>query len=621
MCRLFGNIGLNEISETISEKEFQSLTLLSKCGGPDHTGYYIRDRVWFGFNRLSILDITENGNQPIESPSQRYVTMLNGEIYNFRDLILEYNLNHLRSSSDSEVVSQLIDKIGFSETISRLNGMFAIVCWDIQNSELNICRDFAGIKPLFYSITQNGFVFSSQFDQILTHPWLQNWEWSETGLSEYFSMGYMVSPNTIVANVFSVEPGQLLNYKLGTREINKKKFQTFYRKHNNSILKETSIDTVNLVYETLKQTVKSQMISDVPLGVFLSGGIDSTLISAISKEINPKISSITVGFEEKDLDESTVALAYSKHLKIENKQYCLSRKEAKNILIEHNSQLTEPIADISSIPTFFANKMASADFKVMLSGDGGDELFWGYPRYQKIVNSRFLFAIPSLTAKKIYSKVFDKHDELFSTKLSAKTLGEANLKHSQNSSFSEIKEVLGLRGNLDSIKSAFEIKSLNKERILHSLRENDFYFFMQKVLTKVDRNSMSHGLEVRVPFLDLEMIKLSERIRPELTFKHQTPKYITKELLKKYITQNTIDFTKRGFTPPILNWILLDFKDEIEESIHSIEKLKLPIDYRNIYTQWVKLLKQEEANLNLIWAAYMLIVWKRRLDNIKIELC
>lgn len=619
MCRLFGNIGLKNNSESISEKEFRFLTLLSKAGGPDHTGYFMDDHVWFGFNRLSILDVSDNGNQPIFSPSKRFITMLNGEIYNFKELIDIYDLSELRSNSDSEVVCQLIDKIGYDKTIPLLEGMFAIVCWDFEELKLKIARDFAGIKPLFYTSNENGFVFSSQFDQIIMHPWLKNWDWNELGLGEYFSMGYMVSPNTIVKGVYSVQPGEMIEFNLNTGEVSHVLYESFFKEHDTARLMETSKETVNLVHETLKQSVKSQMISDVPLGVYLSGGIDSTLISAISKEINPELSSITIGFEDMSLDESTAALAYANHLKIENKQFKLGRKEAKNLLQEHNEKLTEPIADISSIPTFFANKMASTYFKVMLSGDGGDELFWGYPRYQKIANSRFLFRIPSLRGRKAFSKLLDRKNELFSNKLSAITLGEANLKHSQTTSFSDLSQVLGLDTELNNLIRDFELKSLKKSEILQGLRQNDFYYFLQKVLVKVDRNSMSNGLEVRVPFLDLQMIKLAEQIKPELTMGHQIPKFITKEILKRYIPVEQIDQSKKGFTPPLLNWVMIDFREEIEESLREIDNLQIPINSNNLFKEWTKLLNNEAANVNLIWAAYMLIVWKRNIEKIKIK--
>lgn len=617
MCRLFGNVGIEKLAGSISEREFQHLTMLSQSGGPDHTGYFMDDHVWFGFNRLSILDVSENGNQPISSPSKRFITMLNGEVYNFKELIDIYDLNGLRSNSDSEVVCQLIEKIGYDKTIPLLEGMFAIVCWDFEELKLKIARDFAGIKPLFYTSNENGFVFSSQFDQIIKHPWLKNWDWNELGLGEYFSMGYMVSPNTIVKGVYSVEPGEIIEFNLNTGVVSNVLYESFFKERDTAGLKETSKKTVNIVHETLKQSVKSQMISDVPLGVYLSGGIDSTLISAIAKEINPDLSSITIGFEDMNLDESAAALAYANHLKIENKQFKLGRKEAKNLLQEHNDKLTEPIADISSIPTFFANKMASTYFKVMLSGDGGDELFWGYPRYQKITNSRFLFRIPSLRGRKMYAKWLDRKNDLFSNKLSAITLGEANLKHSQTTSFSDISQVLGLDTELDNLIVDFELKPLKKSAILQELRKNDFYYFMQKVLAKVDRNSMANGLEVRVPFLDLRMIKLAEQINPELTISHQIPKYITKEILKRYIPEQQIDQSKKGFTPPLLNWLLIDFREEIEESLREIDNLQIPINANNLYKEWTKLLNNEAVNVNMIWAAYILIVWKRNIEKIK----
>jgi asparagine synthase (glutamine-hydrolysing) len=180
MCRLFGSVG----TTTIEQQEFEKLTLMSKKGGPDSTDFYTNENIQFAFNRLAILDTTSNGNQPFTSESGRYVLMLIGEIYNYKDIHTQFNLGELNSGSDAEVVLKLIEKISFEKAIHELNGMFAMSCWDSVERKLFLARDFAGIKPLFYSNTSEGVVFGSQFNQILKHPWCKKWSWSNIGLSE-----------------------------------------------------------------------------------------------------------------------------------------------------------------------------------------------------------------------------------------------------------------------------------------------------------------------------------------------------------------------------------------------------------------------------------------------------
>jgi asparagine synthase (glutamine-hydrolysing) len=224
MCRLFGSVG----TTTVEQQEFETLTLMSKKGGPDSTDYYTNENVQFGFNRLAILDTTSNGNQPFVSESGRYVLMLNGEIYNYKAIHRQFNLGDLKSGSDAEVVLKLIENISFEKAIHELNGMFAISCWDNQERKLFLARDFAGIKPLFYSNTLDGIVFGSQFNQILKHPWCKNWNWSTIGLSEYLQFGYMTHPYTVAENVYQLGVGEYLVYSFDSKNIAKKVYQRFY---------------------------------------------------------------------------------------------------------------------------------------------------------------------------------------------------------------------------------------------------------------------------------------------------------------------------------------------------------------------------------------------------------
>lgn len=567
MCRLFGNITQN--SSKLEFAEFEKLTLLSKSGGPDSTDYYEDDLVQFGFNRLSILDTSAAGNQPIVSPSSRYVVLMNGEIYNFKDLILQFHLQNLRSGSDVEVVAQLIEILPFLDVITLLDGMFALVVWDKLEKRCFMARDFAGIKPLFYAYSSKGLVFASQFNQISKHQWLSQKSIYEVGLREYIQLGYMQAPHTIFEGIKQLEPGKYITYSWEQEKIEIKQYQLFFQETQKQIYQETAKNTLDLLRSTLAESVKKQLIADVPLGVFLSGGIDSTLVAANAVKINPEIESLTIGFEDKEFDESAQAKEYAKILGIKNETVVLNDNELLNIYNEHFDHLTEPFADYSSLPTFLISKISSQKFKVMLSGDGGDELFWGYPRFNTFANSIPFYQIPGKTNRKIATRILKKANYDVTGFLSEGSLGKANFEfqsynhsHAVDSLFKNPPQIS------TELKQSYEFDTRSKVEGLNYLRRNEFYNHLQKVLIKVDRMSMANGLEVRVPLLGKEMLTLAEQIQPELHNHHEL-KFLLKKLVSESIPQNKMNLKKSGFTPPLLRWSKSILKEEIIDTIMS----------------------------------------------------
>ena len=567
MCRLFGNISQN--SSKLDFVEFEKLTLMSKAGGPDSTNFYEDDLVQFGFNRLSILDTSAAGNQPIVSPSARYVVMLNGEIYNFKDLILQFHLQNLRSGSDVEVVAHLIDILPFSDVITLLDGMFALVVWDKLEKRCFMARDFAGIKPLFYSYSAKGLVFASQFNQITRHPWLSQKSILEVGLREYIQLGYMQAPHTIFEGIKQLEPGKYITYSWEQEKIEIKNYQLFFQESQKQVYKETSKNTLDLLRSTIAESLKKQLVADVPLGVFLSGGIDSTLVAANAVKMNPEIESLTIGFEDKEFDESVQAREYAKILGIKNETVVLNDNELLSIYNEHFEHLTEPFADYSSLPTFLISKISSQNFKVMLSGDGGDELFWGYPRFNTFANSILFFQIPGKTNRKIATRILKKANYDVTGFLSEGSLGKANFEFQSYNGTSAINSLFNKAPNIsDDLKMGYAFDTGSKVEGLNYLRRNEFYNHLQKVLIKVDRMSMANGLEVRVPLLGKEMLKLAEQIQPEL-HNHKELKFLLKKLVSESIPQNKMNLKKSGFTPPLLRWSKSILKDEIIDTIMS----------------------------------------------------
>jgi asparagine synthase (glutamine-hydrolysing) len=600
MCRLFGNIGNFNIEQSLFEK----LTLISKKGGPDSTEYFQDNEVQFGFNRLAILDTSSHGNQPFTSENQRYTLMLNGEVYNYLELKNRYNLHSVKSGSDAEVVLHLIEKISFPKALEKLNGMFAICCWDSWEKKLYLARDFVGIKPLFYSSTSQGMVFGSQFNQILQHPWCKNWEMSDVGLSEYLQFGYMLPPHTIANHVFQLNVGEYLVYSLDSKSFTNHIYKEFFQKTG-----DISDEKPSHIGSVIEEAVKSQMVSDVPLGVFLSGGIDSTLVAAKALKYNPNISAVTIGFEDAKYDESPKAIEYAKHLGITNHQIVkFDNQQLLDIYEDHFEDMAEPIADYSSLPTYLVSKIARKTNTVMLSGDGGDELFWGYPRFLTFTNSVPYFQIPGKIPRKITKKLLKSVGKDVTGFLDEPNLGEANMAFQ---SYLDPEIILELTSNYhisNNTLIGYYFDSTSKRESLNYLRRNEFYFHLQKILVKVDRMSMANSLEVRVPLLDKSVIEASESFYSALGLKHGILKKLLKEELFSYLPKDLVEKQKRGFTPPLLEWSKNQLKDEILEVIYS-DSQKLKLNKQGKEKILKNYFEDGKVSIESLWTIFTLMKW------------
>lgn len=612
MCRLFGVVtkGNNKLRQDFFEK----LTLLSKHGGPDSTGYYYDDKIQLGFNRLAILGIHPSGNQPMDSPTGRYKLLLNGEIYNFKDLADKYALQGLKSGSDTEVVAHLLDKLPIREIPSLLNGMFSIAIWDKINESLFLIRDFAGIKPLFYANSADGLIFSSQFNQILLHPWFSSWAWSAIGLREYLQFGFMPAPLTVAEQVFQLEPGTWLEYSPSTKKLEIQTYLTFFGDKTYQ-KPETGKSVISEAKKTIQSAVNRQLISDVPLGVFLSSGVDSSIIAAIAAKSNPNIETLTIGFEQKQYDESEVAASYASSLRIKNQRIIFSDHELLESFEAHNEALTEPFADYSSLPTYLISKVASKSFKVMLSGDGGDELFWGYPRFKTFAQSAKLFRIPTPLLRKITKKALKSIKYDVTGYLHKTNIGDANLAfHSYIES--ELLNDLWHNSTISShTEASYMFQSTNSTQTLSYLRKNEFYQHLQKILVKVDRMSMANGLEVRVPLLDKTVIQFAETLKPDMLLKHSQLKFVLKNIQKDLLPPSIINETKVGFTPPLRIWARSTLKETIYNTLKEGEQINLPIPHpKDLVTYGLNYLTGSHNNLEGMWTIYGLFKWY---DNLK----
>lgn len=569
MCGIYGEfLNRSQLSPKISFLKRNDLNIKR---GPDMSGYWTNDKnCQFGFRRLSILDLSERGNQPMLSYDANYVLVFNGEIYNFQEIkadLLTHNIP-FKTQTDSEVLINAIAYYGIDETLKKLDGMYAFAVYDIRKDQLHLVRDFAGIKPLFYSFDKGDVVFGSRYDQVSKHDLNKNNGIDKAVLRLYLKRHYMPAPHGIIAKTFQVEPGEVVS--IGANgSIEKHRYWEFPEiKTSELIVKED--DAIVSLENELSSSVKAQMVSDVQLGTFLSGGIDSPLVTYMAKQYDPNIKSYSIGSDSEKHDESEIATAYAKKIGCDFHLDKMNAASAMNVLEECMGHLTEPFADFSLIPTYLLCHHAKRIGTVMLSGDGGDELFFGYQRFESVIKNRKWFKLPKSLRYLAYG--FDKL--LFNKKHVNEVLLQDSLAiaHQGLHSRFDDADLNALFPNLSTVKNVnlpnydFDNNLTDKE-LLHAMRKAEYYDMMQKTLIKVDRMSMANSVEVRVPFLKKSMIEAALRIDPFLAFKNRKKKYVLKRLLAKLIPGTPISHVKKGFSIPLTAWLRKDLKAPMKQTL------------------------------------------------------
>lgn len=564
MCGILGEVSTE--GRLSSEVEFKALLAKSKLRGPNQVGYWTDSRqIHLGFNRLAILDTSINGNQPVISPNGRFVLVFNGEIYNYKELQKTYGIpdHALRSGADSEILAHLCERLPARKIAEQLNGMFAIAIADTKVKTLYLFRDFAGIKPLFYGIQSDTLVLASQFDQVFLHPKFRpHLQLRPEIMREYLGMGYLQAPNTAFKDIYQCNPGELITYDAHSGQLTREQFCTFAANPESILTEEDSVEALG---HCMEEVVKDQMVSDVPLASFLSGGIDSPLICAYASHVNPGIKAFTIGLEEAELDEGPMARRYAQYLGIPHHLITFSKGEILNILDEHFRAFSEPFGDYSSLPTFLVTKIARQHATVMLSGDGGDELFWGYPRYLNLARHLPWFQWPR-SVRRGASYLGRKAGKKISYGVSAHTEIGAWARDQQLHNRDNILQTLLLENDSSNETNELYRYSEGKDRtaFLKWFRWNEFYGHLQRVLIKVDRASMGNSLEVRVPFLDKRIIELAWQLEPGLGKSHQELKYVLKKLMARHFSSGLVNHKKMGFTIPIGQWMRYEIREEIE---------------------------------------------------------
>ncbi len=544
MCGIAGIIGKNcEDKDKLIEK----MTDLMIHRGPDDEGFYVDNDVALGMRRLSIIDL-EKGRQPIFNEDKNLVIIFNGEIYNYKELrqpLISHG-HDFKTNSDTEVIIHLYEEYGV-ECVKKLRGMFAFCIYDKKNKTIFLARDYFGIKPLYFLNIDNIFAFASEIKSLLLSPGFRT-EINDEAVYRFLSFQYNPLKETFFKNIFRLEPGSWLKIDLKNREMEENKYWNFEFGQPKEISEKE-------LFDVLKDSVTHHMISDVPVGAFLSGGVDSSSIVALMKNSfkNDKISTFTVGFEE--INEFKESRRAAEFLRTDHTEIKISYSDFFEKLAELIWHFDEPVADPSAVALYFVAREARKKVKVILSGEGADELFGGYNIYLEPFALKKLDFLPrsfreSLVKSKInfYGKNYLRRSLM---PIEERYIGNAYIfkpadmeKIWQGKNFSEPKKWLE--------KFYEETKNLSDSSRMQMIDID--YWLAGDILAKADKMTMANSLEGRVPFLDIEVAKVASRIPDDLKFRNGETKYLFRRAMKNSIPNLNRKKKKLGFPVPLKEW-------------------------------------------------------------------
>lgn len=624
-----------------------NLALLHR--GPDNSGIWsdINSGTVLGHQRLSIIDLSTAGHQPMQSNSGRYIITYNGEIYNHLELRRELEISNSsikwQGNSDTETLLEAVDYWGVETALKKIDGMFAFGMWDRKKHNLILARDRIGEKPLYFGWQGKGdkktFLFSSELKALKIHPEF-NREINRNAIALQLRHNCIPAPYSIYKDIYKLLPGYYIelnnnDLKKGNLPLSKVYWSlsetAIYGSNNQLLLNETDIQ--NNLEDQLKLSVKKQMISDVPIGAFLSGGIDSsTIVALMQSQSNHPVKTFTIGFSENDYSEAEYAKKIAKHLGTDHTELYISSKMAIDAIPKLSTIYDEPFSDSSQIPTFLVSQLAKQHVKVSLSGDGGDELFCGYNRYtlskkfwkiahimpttfRKILKSRIHSISPKawnkishlLPGLDQYSNFGDKMHKGANT-LEANTIQDLYYvlcSHWQNPS-----EVAINSKEPGTFLTKFKPKltGLNDQQQMMAL---DFITYLpDDILVKVDRAAMASSLETRAPFLDHKLIEHAWKIPQSLKYRNGSGKWILRQILNNYIPKSLTERPKMGFAIPLDTWLRGPLRDWVEDLLD--EKKLHQEGYLNpklIKKKWSEHLSGNRNWQSELWDVLMFQSW------------
>ncbi len=570
--------------------------------GPDGEGYYTDENVALGHRRLSIIDL-ELGAQPMFNEDKSIITIFNGEIYNYIELRAELKkMGHkFTTNSDTEVLVH-----GFEEwhedLPTKLRGMFAFVIWDKNEQKLFGARDHFGIKPLYYTQIADNFLFASEIKSFLEYPEFKK-ELNTEILGPYLSFNYTPTEETFFKNVFRLNPGYSFTYQDGKLSLNRYFKLTFKEKERDFA------DIVEDVANVMEDSVQKHMLSDVEVGSFLSSGIDSSYIVSLAKPDN----TYTIGYDIPKYNEAEYAKDLTDKLGIKNKSKKIKKDEYLKVIPKIMYHMDEPLADPSAVALYFVSKLASQDVKVVLSGEGADELFGGYNTYRESVDYSFYNKIP-FAIRKIISKIcsiFPEHRGINFLVRRGQTLEESYIGVNKVFTEKEAKKILKVPvtiKNKDLTKKYFE-EQKGKDEIIKRQAIDINFWLIKDIFAKADRMTMANSIEGRVPFTDVEVFKVASSLPKSAKVTKENTKVALREAAHRVIPNDSYKKKKLGFPVPLREWMREDdFYQDIKEKFNSDIAIKL-FDTDKIMKLLDDHYNKKCDNYKKVWTIYCFIVW------------
>lgn len=623
MCAIAGIFDTNGLSCVNNNIELlNSMCDNMKKRGPDSNGIFHENFVYLGHRRLSIIDL-KTGDQPLFDKDKSIVIVFNGEIYNFKEIkneLVKLGYEFI-TSSDTEVVINGYKAFGIKEILNRMDGMFAFALYDLTTKELYICRDKFGEKPLFYTEKDGKFLFASELKAFA--PNIKEFDIDTVALNLFLTLTYIPAPYTIYKGISRVNPSSFIKINVS----GKKEFNNYYNLVDRIKENEESY-TFNEAKSKLKclvtESIRSRMISDVPLGAFLSGGIDSSIVSSIMAQIsNTPINTFTIGFKEKEYDESTRARIVANHIKSNHFEHILDYKDVLDILDDIILYYDEPFGDSSAIPSFYVAKLAKDNVKVVLTGDCADECFAGYEKYLGRYYTKKYNKIP-----RFLRRSFENFINLIPLNFITNNLIRKIKKVTRNSGLSDFdiyynfmslgfndeerKHLLLSQYHADikkRIKATFD--SYTGDSKLSREQYTDVKIVLEgDMFVKVDRACMHNSLENRAPFMNASILELSLNLPAHYKIHKQNKKYILKEAFKDILPKKTLSYRKSGFGVPIDYW----FKNELKQDLSNLLSKDF-IDNQGIFSYeavqniYCDHINGKENNKTKLWNLFVFQKW------------
>ena len=622
MC---GIAGFFELEERLSPAE-QRDVLARMCNviehrGPDDEGFFVEEGVALGMRRLSIIDLY-TGHQPISNEDGTVWIVFNGEIYNYRELRDELiSRGHVfKTNTDTETIIHLYEEEG-EQCVRRLRGMFAFAIYDKRTRKLFVARDRVGVKPLHYALVGDRLIFGSEIKSLLQHPLVPR-AVNHEAISDFLSFSYIPDPHTAFRGIRKLPPGHTLTFKDGFL-VTRSYWDFAYPEEATEAEAQSEADYIEQLRELLAESVRIRLMSDVPLGAFLSGGIDSsTVVAMMARAMDRPVKTFSIGFTESSYDELHYARIAARHFQTEHHEFIVTPDVCRIVeeIVWHHD---EPFADMSSVPTYIVSKMAREHVTVVLSGDGGDELFAGYERYLVDRQRQKFERVPGFfrrnlmlpTARRlpqhVYGKNFLRNVALDPGARYIDSISCFDEEKKQHMLSYDFRRSLARYNSTDRFIKLFAAPG-SHERLNRLLYLDSKTYLPGDILTKVDRMSMAHSVEAREPLLDYKLIEFAQRVPASLKLRGAETKSILKRAMRGIIPDEIINRPKQGFGVPMQKWFREDLREMVIDTLtDSRTRQRGYFNQRAVSAILREHLSGRRDNSRHLWSLLMLELWHR----------